>query len=234
VGLVPGSGVGSKTSGDAIRVALELTGDIPHHSVQVASMQGGHVVASGPPNRSCDAPVGASCGDALCEPNEIAQTSVRPEAHDDMDMIRQNCFAQHMNTGLLARPRHSALHIDGREPIDACHPLPGVPRDMRIHLVGMVCGHVFAWSVSTDPGRKPGVNRSPPAVRRLSHQHSRRELDAVTKVLPPVTESCMGGRRSRLSSPQPLSWGPVSDPTWPTRRQRCNASAQSPSCRGGS
>ena len=140
-------------------------------------MNGCHVIASRPTDRSWNLPVGASRGYRLCQPNEVAQARVRSKTDDDMHVVCQYRVAQHAHTGPAASALERAANVHRRRQVEAPHAVPRVPRDVRVQLIGTVSRHVaLERQALLTPGRKPGVHgpgASPGFANRAQARRSR-------------------------------------------------------------
>jgi len=66
---------------------LELSGDIPDHAVEIASVKCGDIVASRPADSPCNPSVGLGRGEALGVAHEIAEPSVGSKTHYEMHVV---------------------------------------------------------------------------------------------------------------------------------------------------
>src|SRR5439155_11413221 len=112
---------------DEIWVALELAAHVLDHASEVAAVNGCHVIASRPTDRSWNLPVGASRGYRLCQPNEVAQARARSKTDDDMHVVSQYRVAQHAHTRPAATPPQRAANVHRRRQVEAPHAVPRVP-----------------------------------------------------------------------------------------------------------
>ena len=122
-------------------MAVELVSYVLDHPCEISPVESRDVEPSCPPNRSGHAAIGAHGGDTLHQTHEIAQTRVRPKAHDKVDVIGEDRSTEHMHRRSAAGARHSAFHICDGGLVDTTYPLPSVPGDVRVELISSMARH---------------------------------------------------------------------------------------------
>src|SRR6266699_3692121 len=130
-----------RVTGDQGRVALELIGDVPRRAREIALVNRGHEVTPGPADGAGDPPIGAGCSHRFREAHAIAQPDVRSKADDGMHMICQHSVPQYPYAGGFELARYGTPYIYHSGRIDTPTSLPGVPRHVSVHLIGVMTGH---------------------------------------------------------------------------------------------
>ena len=97
---------------------------------------------SRPLDGSENPPVGHRRRSTFREPDEIRQPNVWAERHDEMDMIGENGFPQNVHSSITGRVENGTIDIDRGWTIDAGHSLPCMPREVGVHLICMMIGHI--------------------------------------------------------------------------------------------
>lgn len=102
---------------------------------QIITMERRHIRATGPLEVTEESFVREKRGSALRYANEVAHRRVRSKAENDVDVVRQDGHPQYANARSMRRDRRRTPYIRHDSLIDASDPLPGVPADVRVHLV---------------------------------------------------------------------------------------------------
>src|SRR6266576_3312846 len=140
-------------------MSLELALDVAQDSRQVALVQRRDVVAPRPLNCSAYASVRSRRRHRFRQAHEITDPGIGAEAHEQMYVIRENLSLDQLHTSFFARAEYGDPYLRRRARVDALHPIPGVPGDVRVHLECSVCRQ-GVLTPGASPGSKKG-NRSP-------------------------------------------------------------------------
>lgn len=206
-GLRPGSVALPCRPGDPVGMAVRLVRNVADHRGEVSLVDRCRVEAPGPANCAGDAAVGAHCGHAFRQANEIAQSRIRTKAHHKVHMVGQNRTAEDAYARVATGARNSTLHIRYDCLVNASHPPPGTPRNVSVELKGSVARH-RRHRFLTDPGRKPGEHHRSGLIsssfltRAPAREHTKPGPTLTGVVLPVVSKLC--------GESQNAAWFPLS------------------------